>query len=97
MCEVIHTVTNDWGCEVIGFTTDSSGDACKACKLLNLEMPELATPPCYVHQVWFLVTLMTHRANYQWNQVSLVTGDYFKSNADFFPAAEKADKIISWL
>lgn len=51
MLEVIKILEHDWGVTVIGFTTDASGEARKARRLLQKRIPRLVTPDCWAHQV----------------------------------------------
>ncbi len=51
MLEVIRILEHDWKVKVIAFTTDASGEARKARRLLRKKMPRLVTPDCWAHQV----------------------------------------------
>ena len=49
--EVMKDLKNRWGVKVVAITTDASGESRKARKMLNTDLPDLATPDCYAHQV----------------------------------------------
>ncbi|KDQ21390.1 hypothetical protein BOTBODRAFT_99690 [Botryobasidium botryosum FD-172 SS1] len=51
MLEVIDHVQKDWEVKVIAFTSDASGESCKARHLLLAQHPWLVAPDCYAHQV----------------------------------------------
>jgi hypothetical protein len=51
--EVMRKVREEWDVEVIGFTSDASGESRKARKLLkeDPQFSHLVLPDCYAHQV----------------------------------------------
>ncbi|KDQ23516.1 hypothetical protein PLEOSDRAFT_1049064, partial [Pleurotus ostreatus PC15] len=51
MIEVLRILDVDWKVVVVGFTTDASGEARKARKMLTESHPHLICPDCYAHQV----------------------------------------------
>lgn len=51
MHEVLEIVRVKWDAVAVAFTTDASGEAKKARRLLGQERPNLVTPDCYTHQV----------------------------------------------
>ncbi|THU78266.1 hypothetical protein K435DRAFT_824147 [Dendrothele bispora CBS 962.96] len=55
MREVIQELEKNWHVNVVAFTTDASGEARKARKLLLRERPDLITPDCFAHQVNLVV------------------------------------------
>ncbi|KAF9494610.1 hypothetical protein BDN71DRAFT_1483007 [Pleurotus eryngii] len=48
MIEVLRMLNAKWKVVVVGFTTDASGEACKACKMLTESHPHLICPDCHV-------------------------------------------------
>jgi hypothetical protein len=51
MHAVLGIVVTKWEAVPIAFTTDASGEAKKARKILGAQRQDLVTPDCYAHQV----------------------------------------------
>lgn len=59
--KVVGILENEWLVEVVGGTSDESGEAKKARRLYGQERPEIMLLPCYAHQVrchFFLTVTM---------------------------------------
>ena len=51
MLEVNEKLKKDWQVNIMGVTTDASGESRKARTLLLRHSPHLVCPDCYAHQV----------------------------------------------
>jgi hypothetical protein len=89
-------VEEKWGATVVAIVTDASGECQKARCILGAKYPWLVLN-CYSHQVQLIcISLIIATHNFA-NQVNLVVGKYFKSNADVLKYTDKATQLIAWL
>ncbi|KAF9456718.1 hypothetical protein BDZ94DRAFT_1177124 [Collybia nuda] len=94
--EILMTLQNEWGVIVVALVTDASGESRKARRLFGLKYPWIIVLDCYAHQVGdiiiaFSLTLLTP------DQINLVVGDYFKSDAPVLDYTDEATELITWL
>ena len=90
-------VEEKWGATVVAIVTDASGECRKARRILGAKYPWLIVLDCYSHQVQLICTSPTIVTHHFANQVNLVVGKYFKSNADVLKYTDKATQLITWL
>lgn len=98
MIKIMQELKDDWGVEVIAFTTDASGESLKARKLLGKKFPHLVVPDCYAHQVCYLpFSQINPSFMMAFFQINLIVGDYFKANTEFLVHSTRANELITWL